>query len=113
MSNPTPEQIAKLPKWAKDHIQVLTNELELAASQLAKISDAASTGIHWKNGLGVNNPIPSGSQVVFKIPNEQNHRNAIRCKLVTEIGVTYLNINADDSIRIIPRVSNSIHIKLD
>lgn len=39
MSNPTPEQIAKLPKWAQEHITSLTRERDSAVAVKNKMVD--------------------------------------------------------------------------
>jgi hypothetical protein len=36
---PTPEQIAKLPKWAQEHIKDLSRELDAANATLARMAD--------------------------------------------------------------------------
>jgi hypothetical protein len=37
--NPTPEQIAKLPKWAQEHIGDLVRNLDSATTTIKRISD--------------------------------------------------------------------------
>lgn len=39
MNTPTPEQIAKLPKWARDHIETLDSNMKAAQATCARMNE--------------------------------------------------------------------------
>lgn len=47
---PTPEQLAKLPKWAQDHIRNLQQKLDVAVSRHSELCDNSKPGPFFTRG---------------------------------------------------------------
>lgn len=47
MNEPTPEQLAKLPKWAQDHIKHLTTSNNAIKSSLKQFNDSQTPSPIW------------------------------------------------------------------
>lgn len=57
MEAPTAEQIAKLPKWAQEHIASLTRDLASAVTTLNQMGDSQTPSPFWVDDWYVNPPL--------------------------------------------------------
>lgn len=66
MTKPTPEQIAKLPQWARAHIANLSREREMAVRRLDEMTDNQTKSPFRKQELDCTETPPVSRTVYFQ-----------------------------------------------
>jgi len=113
-------KVAKLPRWAKDHIYRLEMNVREARTELLKLSEGANTDEamvyrsyqHSDNGLPTEIALPHGMLTVKLGKDRWNreHNISITHGLATT-GVPCIEVRAETGpLRIIPQVSNAVSI---
>lgn len=116
----TPEQLNKLPKYARDEILSLRRELKEQQDLVATISD---TGVPVEEAaLAVSvsfgepdmyYPAHTRTEFYLKGGGHKGRGNAIRALvMVDESGEKYLSVNGDGGISLEPRASNDVRVYL-
>lgn len=106
--NPTPEQIAKLPKWAQDELKRLERIASVAQSENAVLrKETPPTGVSWQSMMEPESNLPECATVIFMLTKKWGVRCALRNDPKDE---KYLDINGDGILSIQPRASNVIRI---
>ncbi len=104
MKSPTPEQFAKLPKWAQQHIRLL--EMRLKEAQ----EDAR------KNAGPENSRVTIGWEPSFKVRDDHPFRFSLGDDSMNHVQVSFhhggLQIMGGRSIVVLPSASNVIHVFL-
>lgn len=113
MTTPTPEQIARLPKWAREHIFRLSNQLGDATSLLLEAAtiteDSRAPGVHIGNHLEAHRLLPlseaHGMRLVFPRGFELGFT-------IEDEGLTIRHVDRtmDDRLAVLPQAANAVHI---
>lgn len=123
IKSPTPEQIAKLPKWAQQHIEQLTRKRDFATETLAEVLDKSHTeGAQWYYVVpGTQNDVvwlPAGAHLrVATIDSDpEKPRAGFDLTAMTAdngtIQITARSVHLS-GMRISPEASNKIRIEAD
>lgn len=108
--NPTPEQLAKLPKWAQDELQRLERIASVAQSENAVLrKETPPTGVAWQSMMEPESNLPEGATVIFTLTEKWSIRCALR---IDPVDGNYLDINGDGMLNIRPRATNAARINL-
>lgn len=122
MKKLTDEQMAKLPKWAQSHINVLQNSLDYYMNERktmfstpADEADVLLTHFHGADGKASDNqPLPSHQGVKFfplgRQPNDE-WRNYVEVRLDPN-RPGELDVHSSNMLYIVPHATNSVKIKL-
>jgi len=113
VSESTPEQIAKLPGHARNLIDRLRRDLRLAEQRVEylnkELTGRVSEGdrVSYSEGWALSNvkrALPNDAHVIFKVGVGE-----VRVMIgKTRKGVEFLDINADSTIVVHPRATNSV-----
>lgn len=116
----SPEQLNKLPKYARDEILNLRRELGEQKNLVATLSD---TGVSTEEAaIAVSGsygepdmlyPAHTRTEFYLKGAGHKGRGNAIRALVMTdEFGEKYLSVNGNGGIVVEPRASNDIRVYL-
>ena len=117
MTDPTAEQIAKLPKWAQERIRELKRALDVSRLAMADMLDSQSPSLVWYEELVSDSTIGGPSirrvyiqtdRIMFGI---DSSRNKILTVSIDHDEPDLYRISAD-SMQIMPRAYNSVEIKV-
>lgn len=115
MNTPTPEQIAKLPKWAQDYIRALRHQLSDAVGTL---DDAAPSDVFYTEPVSFRyRPLPPGSSVTFtpnvsKQPGNYLDIRVSKERISHRDGST-LSIQGAHHLTVSPRAANVVWVTGD
>jgi hypothetical protein len=100
----TPEQISKLPKYARNEIARLTRDLEYLQGQLNDLNDPTGE-VSWSCGgfLGDRHGLPSCAEITFRTPTG-NIEMSLRDGGTVEV-------YGSSVLYIVPSATNHVHIK--
>lgn len=98
------KDISKLPKWVQVKIVRLQNDLEYTENRLKKFEGKKDTNTFIIHGL-TEIPLPNNSEIKFSL-GEGWHR-----KVTCKINDGEIEVFAD-SMLVLPKASNHVHIKL-
>ena len=116
MTDPTAEQIAKLPKWAQERIRELKRALEVSRLAMADMLDNQSPSLVWYEDFVCDNATggPTHRRVYLQTDRIMFGVDSSRRMLTISIDhdePDLYKISAD-SMQIMPRSYNSVEIKL-
>ena len=116
MTDPTAEQIAKLPKWAQERIRELKRALDVSRLAMADMLDSQSPSLVWYEELVSDSTIggPSIRRVYIQTDRIMFGVDSSRRMLTISIDhdePDLYKISAD-SMQIMPRSYNSVEINL-
>ena len=110
---PSPEQIAKLPKWAQRHIRVLEIDLSVARGRLAAAPDSDTYASPYRNP-----PEPLGANTTIRlllggdlVTAERNYIDVRRD--IDHKGRAYVYVNASDLLVVEPQASNTVRLRVE
>ena len=113
MSESTPEQIAKLPGHARNLIDRLRRELRIAEQRIEEAEKEMSglvgdaDRVFYSEGWALSNvkrALPDNAHIIFKVGVGE-----VRVMIgKTRKGTEFLDINADSTIVVHPRATNSV-----
>lgn len=104
----TPEQFAKLSKWAQSHIESLERKTSDDAKVIERLSDPGSIGntdtLVYSYGIRPDVKLEKGSVIQFKLPGDD-----IECSVRN----AYLYVTSNhDSLIVQPQSSNVVRIRV-
>ncbi len=107
MTRHTPEMIARLPKWAQDHIAYLTRDLAEAKAANARHGDLTQTNttVESVHDALADEYLAPNSTVTFRLAN--GYRVRVR---VTNDG--HLSVNADAIVMVRHQASNCFTLEV-
>lgn len=113
MSESTPEQIEKLPAHARELIDRLRRDLRVAEQRAEELGKELAGGVaeadrvFYSEGRGLSNvrrALPDNAHIVFKVGVGE-----VRVMIgKTRKGTEFLDINADSTVVVHPRATNSV-----
>ena len=112
------DRIAKLPEWARDHINRLAQSLELAKRALSEFEDRQSWSAvsydelvceNVKGGPTTRTAYLQTTNVEFQLGNKGDHRSSVDVRIVDG----ELRISAGGRIVLTPQAANCIVLKLE
>ena len=106
MTTYTPEQFAKIPKWAQHLIRKQEADLKGAAEDIAQINGSGPTNVYIEEGIRNNRPLPNDSRIRFIFPDKTSVSVGFR-----EGGTILDAYTYDGGISVSPASSNVIYIK--
>lgn len=112
----TPEQLEKLPKWAKDEIRILTMRLGEAKAELERINDNPPSNTivgfdhHFKNDLPVKY-LKNGEMITFKLEHGKISARIIHNEKGDAVEI-HANSDYLKDLAIRPRVSNGLILQI-
>lgn len=93
--------ITKLPQWAQRKIRVLEKNIKTLERKVAEINGERKTNTAIISGMD-RNPLPNSCTIEFDITG-----NRISCGIIDN----ELRVYGYNTIIVLPRASNSIHLK--
>ena len=102
------EKIEKLPKWAREKIQILENSNKCLEEMLSQFDGREQTNTFIGNGLKLN-PLPKNTQIVFKTGENQKNELRVYIRENGEIDINSVSM-LGQKMAILPRASNSFYI---
>ncbi len=102
------EKIEKLPKWAREKIQILENSNKYLEKVLSQFEGREQTNTFIGNGLKLN-PLPKNAQIVFKTGENQKNELRVYIRENGEIDINSVS-RLGQKMVILPRASNSFYI---
>jgi len=106
-------RIAKLPRWARQHIDKLTADLESANRKLRASTDPGSR-VRWGH-LGIDNdrgtPIPEGEPIIFSMVPFSECKHRVRIKAAYDPDTGTLEISGGDAVDVEPVARNVIRVR--
>jgi hypothetical protein len=102
------EDINKLPKWARQLIEKLKADVSFYNERLSELKGEGETNVYIQEGIDTPIPLPKDSRIIFKVDNQDDIHNQIMVNIIDE---NIVEVRSGRSIKIIPRVSNSIYIE--
>jgi len=113
MSQPTDDQIAKLPKWAREYIEHLEREVlatQANADSITKAHPNTDTFLEgngpWSDGI----QLPKRSRIRFKLGEPRRQEVEVYIKQDYSDMPPYLLVQAYNSMLIRPEATNTIRI---
>jgi hypothetical protein len=102
--DPTADQIANLPKWARDHIAGQEREIKALTTTLAQLQGTEETDVSYRDGMQ-SHPLPQMARVMFRFKSEKRD---------VSIGVSMikgcLQVQCDDALVVLPQAANSVRL---
>lgn len=111
MAEPTDEQIAKLPKWAQDHIAYLAGRLRYETQTAIEVTEG-QTPIRWTRGVEEWRHVPDGATVRFML-DERHYVDAfLRRAPQLEMQPKDFGVRSPEEIFLELRVGGGFHHRL-
>ncbi len=107
MSNYTPEQFARLPKWAQHLITRDTRDLADLREKLKQVNGEAETNVFIEQGIDEDQPMPKNSRILFRFPDKTSLAVGFR-----ESG-TILEVYGHGALSVHPRSTNVFYVTAD
>jgi hypothetical protein len=115
----TAAMLAKLPRWAQEHIEMLTRLKERSDNALQRLEeervtfsvrDDPPTRLSWEVLMEGAHPLHSQSSVRFYMGDPPNRHNSITFRW--REGDQCIDVNASGTLRIQPQASNSVYLTI-
>lgn len=103
--NYTPEQFAKLPKWAQMEINRLNADLKAEQETLAAINGdpAVMPVVSWHH-LMQEHPLPDHCSVRMNLP-----KGHVEFQIIDD----YVRVSCYHNLIVMPSASNTVHLRVD
>lgn len=115
--NLTDEQLARLPKWAQEHVKSLELQVRNLRGQVRDLSAGPEGArIVASDYVSPDFPIPEGMQVNFYLgPKVERHTDVVSVRLVrVRTGLIVMLESGDPSkaLHLTPQSSNTVRVRL-
>lgn len=107
MTTQLQNRIANLPVWARDYLRVLEQQNRELEARVNSLFSGQPTNTAWGSGFNKLHFLPDGAMVEFTLP----HKGPRSFKVAVRIEQGRLDLNANDSLVVLPGAANHVVIQ--